>query len=88
MDSEIKQMRQQKNHNCNASFSELLPASKPEMEITVINMTATSMNVFPASGEAINFGAANAALAVAAATATTVWCGTAGVGGPNKAVVL
>lgn len=59
--------------------SALLPAAKPGMQIAVINATAaTSMNVFPASGETINAGAADAALAVGGATATIFYCATAG----------
>jgi hypothetical protein len=58
--------------------SSLLPVSKSGMEITVTNAGAASMNVFPATGEAINAGAANAAFAVAAGKTATFYCATAG----------
>lgn len=59
--------------------SALLPPSAAGMEITVINNTAaTSMNVFPATGEAINALGANAAFAVAGAKTVTFYCATAG----------
>ena len=50
------------------------------MRITVMNTSATAVNVYPASGGAINSGAANAAYSLAAggrldfiATTTTQW---------------
>lgn len=45
--------------------SVVLPASAPGMQIVVMNAAANSMNVFPATGETINAGAANAAYAQA-----------------------
>lgn len=61
--------------------SAVLPNAKPGMEITVINQTATSMNVFPASGETINGAAANTAVAVvggASGSVTIFYCAVAG----------
>jgi hypothetical protein len=54
-----------------------LPASKPGMQITVINQTGTSMNVFPQVGESVN-GVANAAQAVTNAGFVIFACGIAG----------
>lgn len=48
-----------------AADSSILPAALAGMEITVVNSGAASMNVFPATGEKINGGSANAAFAVA-----------------------
>lgn len=48
-----------------AGDSVTLPIAQPGMTITVINTTATSMNVFPNTGDAINNGAANALYALA-----------------------
>src|SRR6266568_1552880 len=48
-----------------AGDSVRLPPAKPGMAITVKNSSGTSMNVFPATGEAINALGANAAYAVA-----------------------
>ncbi|SRR6266550_23408 len=53
-----------------AGDSATLPHALPGMTITIINTTATSMNVFPALGETIQGGAANAQQAVPATTAT------------------
>jgi hypothetical protein len=62
-----------------AGDSVILPASAPGMQIMVANATATnSMNVFPASGDAINALGANAAFAVAAAKTATFYCTNAG----------
>jgi hypothetical protein len=57
-----------------------LPASKPGMEITVINQsaTATGPNVFPATGENINALAANTAIAVPPQSVLIFFCGVAG----------
>lgn len=56
-----------------------LPPSQAGMTITVINAAAAnSMNVFPASGEAINALGANAAFAVAANKTAYFTCATAG----------
>lgn len=46
--------------------SAILPASVLGQEVIVINNGANSMNVFPATGDTINGGSANAAVAVAA----------------------
>ena len=61
-----------------AADSGTLPPSVPGMQIAVVNATANSMNVFPATGETINTGAANAAIAVAGNTVTIFFCLTAG----------
>jgi hypothetical protein len=64
-----------------AGDSGLLPSAKVGMQIDVVNKTATSMNVFPASGETINGQAANTAVAVvggAQGSVTVFFCGTAG----------
>ena len=58
-----------------AADSVTLPASATGMTITVINAAAAnSMNMFPATGETINGGAANAALAVAANKTASGYC--------------
>jgi hypothetical protein len=50
-----------------AADSVKLPAATPGADVVVINAAASnSMNVFPATGEFINAGSANAAFAVAA----------------------
>lgn len=60
--------------------SVILPASVPGMEISVINTTPTNpAAVFPASGEKINNGSANASVNVAAASITMFYCGVAGM---------
>lgn len=62
-----------------ANDSAVLPASTPGLELTVINAAAVnSMNVFPATGDAINALAANAAFAVAATKVVTFYCTVAG----------
>lgn len=62
-----------------AADSVVLPASAPGLQIMVVNATATnSMNVFPASGDAINALSANAAFAVAATKVATFYCTNAG----------
>lgn len=61
-----------------AGDSVLLMPSLPGMQITVINGSANSMNVFPQSGEAINALGANAAFAAAGLTVTIFFCTTAG----------
>jgi hypothetical protein len=63
-----------------AGDSVVLPTSVAGMEgLVVVNATATnSMNVFPASGDAINALGANAAFAVAAGKAATFYCANAG----------
>jgi hypothetical protein len=56
-----------------------LPASVPGMILTVINAAAAnSMNVFPATGEAINALSANTAFAVAANKTVQFFCTVAG----------
>ncbi len=58
-----------------ANDSVVLPASAVGLEITVVNAAASnSMNVFPASGEAINALSANTAFAVAAGKTATFYC--------------
>lgn len=62
-----------------AADSVVLPASVAGMCITVTNAAAAnSMNVFPASGDAINALAANAAFAMAAGKTAEFVCITAG----------
>lgn len=62
-----------------AADSVELPASIAGLEITIINAAASnSMNVFPATGEAINALSANSAFAVAAGKTATFYCVTAG----------
>jgi hypothetical protein len=61
-----------------AGDSALLPVSLAGMEVTVVNAGANSMNVFPATGEAINALAANAAFAVAAGKTASFYCTAAG----------
>lgn len=62
-----------------ANDSATLPASKPGMQLTVINAAgANSMNVFPAAGEQINALGANAAFALAAGKTVTFYCTVAG----------
>jgi hypothetical protein len=51
--------------------SAILPASVLGQEVIVVNNGANSMNVFPASGDTINSGSANAAVAVAAGAQAT-----------------
>lgn len=62
-----------------AADSVILPASVAGMQITVINAAAAnSMNVFPATGDAINALSANTAFAVAANKTATFTCPVAG----------
>lgn len=62
-----------------ANDSVVLPASQPGMVLTIINSAASnSMNVFPASGEAINALGANTAFAMAAGALNIFYCFTAG----------
>lgn len=61
-----------------AGDSAVLPASVAGYEITVTNATSNSMNVFPATGEAINALSANTAFAVAAGKTATFFCANAG----------
>lgn len=63
-----------------AGDSVALPTLAPGLEITVIDASATSMDVYPknGSGDAINLLAANAAYVHAAAKVVTFFCVTAG----------
>lgn len=62
-----------------AADSGQLPAALPGRECIVINDAAlNSMNVFPQTGESIDAGAANAAVAVAAAKRRYFVCAVAG----------
>jgi len=62
-----------------AADSVVLPASAAGMCITVTNAAASnSMNIFPASGDAINALGANAAFACAAGKTVEFVCMTAG----------
>ena len=59
--------------------SVILPVSVAGMIVYVANASAShSMNVFPASGEKINGGSANAAFAVASAKRAAFFCVVAG----------
>jgi hypothetical protein len=60
-----------------AGDSALLPVSVQGMTITVINTTATSMNVFPQVGDKTN-GTLNASVAVTSAAPTIFYCTAAG----------
>lgn len=55
-----------------------LPVSVAGMEITVINAATNSMNVFPATGEAINALGANTAFALAGGKTALFFVTTAG----------
>jgi hypothetical protein len=61
-----------------AGDSGLLPLAAPGLTPTVTNATATSMNVFPAVGDAINALGANVAFAVAAGKTVTFFSAVAG----------
>ena len=65
-----------------AAGSALLPASVPGLEMTVHNISAFAVSVFPSAGgtgtEKINSGAANAALNLPASTSTVFTCNAAG----------
>jgi hypothetical protein len=61
-----------------AGDSALLPKSQPGLEIHVVNAGAASMNVFPQSGDSINGGSANAAVALAAGKSAIYGCAIAG----------
>lgn len=62
-----------------AADSVVLPASSAGLSLTVINAAAAnSMNVFPASGEAINALSANTAFAIAAGKAVEFYCTNSG----------
>lgn len=57
-----------------------LPPAAPGMELSIIvqNVTATTISVFPASGETINTGSANASVTAAKNAVTMFYCGVAG----------
>jgi hypothetical protein len=55
-----------------------LPKAVPGLDVTVYNAAANSMNVFPATGDAINALAANAAFAVAGGKNVQFGCAVAG----------
>lgn len=57
-----------------AGDSALLPAAKKGAVVLVKNASATSADVFPASGEKIDGGSADAAKAVAGGKATAFFC--------------
>lgn len=61
-----------------AADSLILPVSQPGMNITYYNGGANAINVFPATGEAINALGANAAFSVATVTGVIFYCFTAG----------
>jgi len=58
--------------------SVILPVSTVGITVTAINAGAASMNVFPASGEAINALGANTAFAVAAGKTAEFFCTNSG----------
>jgi hypothetical protein len=62
-----------------ADSTRLPPAVAGIVPVVIINATANSMNVFPSTGDAINNGAANAALAVAAQKTAIFFCAVNGV---------
>lgn len=57
-----------------AADSVKLPAATKNATVIAVNAGANSMNVFPATGETIDGGAANAAKAVAAGKTTMFVC--------------
>lgn len=61
-----------------AGDSVRLPAAVPGASLVVTNATATSMDVFPATGGVINTLAANAAFAMAANVTVMFVCSVAG----------
>ncbi len=61
-----------------AADSSVLPSAVAGMEITVVNSGAASMNVFPASGEKIDGGSTNAAVAIVNGKSATFYCTVAG----------
>lgn len=62
-----------------AADSITLPASAKGLQITIVNAAAAnSLNVFPATGEAINALAVNTAFPLAAGKAVTFYCTAAG----------
>jgi hypothetical protein len=61
-----------------ASYSSTLPASAPGLELTVHNISANTQVVFPATGETINGGGANASINMLTNTSTVFTCVTAG----------
>ena len=65
-----------------AAGSATLPASLPGLEMTVHNISAFAVSVFPSAGgtgtEKINSGGANAALNLPASTSTVFTCNVAG----------
>lgn len=63
-----------------AADSGQLPAAVPGREVCVANdAAANSMNVFPQTGESIDAGAANAAVAIAAGKRRYFMCCVAGI---------
>lgn len=54
-----------------AGDSVLLPSALPGRDITIVNTSANSLNVFPATGNQINALGANAAFAMAAGKTAT-----------------
>ena len=63
-----------------AGDSVRLPLAVPGGQITVFNKAASnSLNVFPATGDAINALAANAAYALAVTKGVTFFCVTTGI---------
>ena len=63
-----------------AADSVKLPPAVPGVSLVVINAAAAnSMNVFPATGDAVNALSANAALAVAANKTVLLFCAVPGI---------
>jgi hypothetical protein len=61
-----------------AGDSVKLAASQPGMEVTVVNQTATSLNVFPFGAEQINALGASNPIAVAGSTIVIFYTGISG----------
>lgn len=57
-----------------AGDSVMLPTAKAGLKIVVKNTSANSLNVFPASGDAINALSANAAYALATVKSAEFYC--------------
>jgi hypothetical protein len=62
-----------------AGDSVRLPTARPGAVLMVKNSTATSCNVFPATGDAINALGANNAFALGATTGRMFFCAAAGI---------
>lgn len=72
--TQVVAMQVQVSTVASAGDSIKLPPSQAGLELVIVNNGANSMNVFPATGEQINGGGANAAVAQAAAAVTFYMC--------------